>query len=75
MVTEFDSTFILLTKRPERMKKAFEYLNFDISACRNNIKKVNSKLDIYEVSAKTGENLNLFIDWVKNCIYKKKERK
>ena len=28
MITEFDSTFMLLTKRPERMKKAIEYMNW-----------------------------------------------
>lgn len=42
------------------------HLSFDIEACRDYIKQVNVSLPIFEVSAKTGEGIDAWVDWVRN---------
>lgn len=44
------------------------YLDFDVKLCIENAKKVNSELNIIVLSAKTGEGMKDFYDYLKNII-------
>lgn len=45
-----------------------EYVDFDINAVKKNAHLINPGLKIFEISCKTGEGLNNWIDWLKNEI-------
>lgn len=40
------------------------YLDFDLEVCRENIRRVNSDLPVFSLSARTGEGLASWIKWV-----------
>lgn len=40
------------------------YLDFDLEACRENIRRVNGNLPVFSLSARTGEGLASWISWV-----------
>ena len=42
------------------------HLDFDIGVCRDLAKRVNPDLEFFEVSAKTGEGLKEWYNWLKN---------
>ena len=52
-----------------------EHTDFDINECRENIKQINPKLNIIEISCRNGENLDQFMGWIKERIVKRKEEK
>ncbi|MBD3380088.1 MAG: hydrogenase nickel incorporation protein HypB [Candidatus Omnitrophica bacterium] len=50
------------------------YLDFDAQYCRESIKKVNPGIKILEISCRTGDGIDGFIDWIKDEIKIKKEK-
>ena len=42
-----------------------QYFDFDLEACINHVKKLNPQIEIIPISAKTGEGINKFADWIK----------
>ncbi|EDX87465.1 hydrogenase accessory protein HypB [Synechococcus sp. PCC 7335] len=44
------------------------YLDVDIQKIVKNVRQLNSKVVIIPVSAKTGEGLDVWCDWIKQCI-------
>ncbi len=44
------------------------HLDWDLEACRKNIRKVHPGMFIFEVSAKTGEGMQSWIDYLTNLI-------
>jgi hydrogenase nickel incorporation protein HypB len=45
-----------------------EYVDFDMNRVREHALAINPKLKIIELSCKTGEGFNAWIDWIKNNI-------
>jgi len=45
-----------------------EYVDFDMKRVREHALAINPDLEIIELSCKTGEGLNVWIDWIKNHI-------
>ena len=46
------------------------YLDFDLKACRENIRRVNGNLPVFTLSSRTGEGLASWISWVMGrCEY------
>lgn len=41
------------------------YVDFDIGRCATNARKINPKIDVITLSAKTGEGITPWIDWIK----------
>lgn len=41
------------------------YTNFDLEKVKQNVIQINNKIDIIEVSAKTGEGIEKWVDWIK----------
>ncbi|MBO7402250.1 MAG: hydrogenase nickel incorporation protein HypB [Lachnospiraceae bacterium] len=50
-----------------------EYFDFDIEECKKNILMRNPKATIIPISAKTGEGVELFADWLRAEVKKAKE--
>ncbi|MEM8503955.1 MAG: hydrogenase nickel incorporation protein HypB [Cyanobacteria bacterium P01_D01_bin.1] len=44
------------------------YLDVDIQSIINNVRQLNSKVVIIPVSAKTGEGLESWCDWIRQCV-------
>lgn len=44
------------------------YFDFDIAAVRERAKKLNPSIEIFEVSAKTGEGLDAWADWIRRRV-------
>jgi len=42
------------------------YVDFDVRKCRENAMRVNHHLEWFELSAKTGEGLDVWLEWIKN---------
>lgn len=42
------------------------YVDFDIDACLANARKINPKIEAITLSAKSGEGMDLWIDWINN---------
>ena len=40
------------------------YVDFDVAACIANARRVNPRLETLTVSARTGEGLDAFVDWI-----------
>lgn len=49
------------------------YLECDIQKIRQEARKINSRIDIFEVSGKTKQGLDAWFDWLKNKIKEKNE--
>lgn len=45
------------------------YFNFDLEACRERAKKLNPDIRIIPVSAKTGEGIEEWADWLRGQVY------
>ena len=45
-----------------------DYFDFDLDACIERVKKLNPKIEIILISAKTGEGIDKFADWIRNSI-------
>ncbi len=50
------------------------YLDFDLTACKQYAISVNPKIKILEVSAKTGEGLDHWYDWIKKHVREPQKR-
>ncbi|ASW43877.1 hydrogenase nickel incorporation protein HypB [Clostridium isatidis] len=44
------------------------YFDFDLEACKERIKKLNPKAEIIPISARTGEGIDKFSDWLRREI-------
>jgi len=44
-----------------------EVLDFDISCVRDDLSKINTRAPLLELSAKTGEGMEQWLDWLKNA--------
>ena len=44
------------------------YVDFSLDRCREFAKAVNSEIEIIECSARTGEGMNLWLDWIRKRI-------
>jgi hydrogenase nickel incorporation protein HypB len=40
------------------------YVDFDVAVCVANARRVNPRLETLTVSARTGEGLDAFVDWI-----------
>ncbi|KNF08483.1 hydrogenase nickel incorporation protein HypB [Gottschalkia purinilytica] len=47
-----------------------EYFDFDLEACKERAKKLNPNIKIFEVSAKTGEGIEKWVDWLRTEVKK-----
>jgi hydrogenase nickel incorporation protein HypB len=47
------------------------YVEIDIKRIENNVRQINSKVKIIPVSAKTGEGVEIWLDWVKSQVSQK----
>ena len=45
-----------------------DYFDFDLDACIERVKKLNPNIEIIPISAKTGEGIDKFADWIRNSI-------
>lgn len=54
------SDVLLITKTDVAL-----YFNFDMEACKERVKKLNPTIEIFEVSSKTGEGFEEWIEWVR----------
>ncbi len=57
------SDVVLITKTD-----ALPFFNFDTEKCASRIHRLNPKAHIIQVSAKTGENMDLWYEWIKKEI-------
>ena len=44
---------------------AMDYFDFDLQACIKRVKKLNPNVEIIPISAKTGEGIDKFADWIR----------
>ena len=44
------------------------YFDFDLERCKRNIRQRNPKAQVIPISAKTGEGIDVFVDWLLNEI-------
>jgi hydrogenase nickel incorporation protein HypB len=42
-----------------------EYFEFDLEACKERVKKLNPNVKIILISARTGEGIDEFADWLR----------
>lgn len=49
------------------------YFNFSMEACSKRVKQLNPKIQIFPVSAKTGEGMDAWIAWLKEAVRTWKE--
>ena len=49
------------------------YFNFSMEACSKRVKQLNPKIQIFPVSAKTGEGMDAWIAWLKEAVKTWKE--
>lgn len=47
-----------------------EYFEFDLEACKERVKKLNPKVKIIPISAKTGEGISEWTDWLRTEVKK-----
>ena len=45
-----------------------EYFDFDLDLCIDHVKKLNPSIQIFPVSAKTGEGMDAFENWMKEAL-------
>lgn len=55
-----ESSAVVLTKLD-----LIPHLDYDLEACRENIRQVHGDIPVFEVSAKTGEGIAAWCDWVR----------
>lgn len=49
---------------------AAEHFDFDLEACKERVKKLNPKVEVIPISAKTGEGIDKFADWIREEVKK-----
>lgn len=54
---------------------AMPYFNFSLEECKKRVKQLNSQIQIFPVSAKTGEGMDAWIAWLKEAVRIWKEDK
>jgi hydrogenase nickel incorporation protein HypB len=54
---------------------AMPYFNFSLEDCRKRAKMLNPRIEIYPLSAKTGDGMDAWIAWLKEEVRKWKEDK
>ncbi len=47
---------------------AAEYFNFDIETVKERVKKLNPNIEVIPISAKTGEGIDVWADWIRTQI-------
>ena len=47
-----------------------DYFTFDLNLCMEHVKKLNSNVEIFPVSAKTGEGMEAFENWLRSNLFK-----
>lgn len=47
---------------------AAEFFDFDFEACTQRVKKLNPKIEVIPISAKTGEGIDKWADWVRREV-------
>ena len=52
---------------------ALPYFNFSLEACKKRAKQLNPAIQIFPVSAKTGEGMDAWISWLKEAVRTWKE--
>lgn len=45
-----------------------EYFDFDLEACKERVKKLNPNIKIIPISARTGEGIEEFADWIRSEV-------
>ncbi len=51
-----------------------EYFDFDLEACKESVKKLNPNVKIIPISARTGEGIDEFADWIRAEVKKWNEK-
>jgi len=51
-----------------------EYFDFDLEACKERVKKLNPNVKIIPISARTGEGIDEFADWIRAEVKKWNEK-
>lgn len=51
-----------------------DYFDFDLEACIDRVKNLNPKVKIITLSAKTGEGIEEWADWLRNTVKEWKEK-
>ncbi len=46
-----------------------EYFTFDLDLCKDHVKKLNPDVEIFPVSAKTGEGMEAFENWLRSNLF------
>ena len=46
-----------------------EYFTFDLELCKDHVKKLNPNAEIFPVSAKTGEGMDAFENWLRSNLF------
>lgn len=52
---------------------AIEFFDFDMEACIQRVKKVNPNIKIIPLSAKTGEGIDEWVDWLRKAVHEWRE--
>ena len=47
---------------------AAEYFNFDLAKCEERVKKLNPNIKVIPISAKTGEGVEVWADWIRGQV-------
>lgn len=47
-----------------------DYFTFDLDLCMEHVKKLNPNVEIFPVSAKTGEGMEAFENWLRSNLFK-----
>lgn len=47
---------------------AMDYFDFDMKACEERVKKLNPNITIIPISAKTGEGIDKWADWLRTEV-------
>ncbi|ABX41937.1 hydrogenase nickel incorporation protein HypB [Lachnoclostridium phytofermentans] len=50
-----------------------EHFDFDLEACMERVRKINPDIKIIPISARTGEGIEIFADWLRTEVKKWKE--
>jgi hydrogenase nickel incorporation protein HypB len=48
-----------------------DYVEFNVDTVKQNALSINAKLKIFEMSCKTGEGLNEWVDWLYQNVHDK----
>ncbi len=63
----FQKSSVLLINKADLLP----YVNFDVEKVKSTCKQLNPEMEIFEISCKTGEGLEKWINWLNNQIKKK----